>query len=181
MKRVATALGLIPIVVYVVIWAPDWLFGPSWPPLRFFPTANMIPSQPPMVLETQDGLAIPRVSLSSSGVGTCGLHWWLLALLASIAAMRDPDLAHSLPRAALFAFGVLYVFGCWRCATPLRELSPHWLMFALLVNWAGDAGAYYIGRAFGKHKLAPRVSPKKTIEGAAASIVFAVLIAGDTS
>jgi phosphatidate cytidylyltransferase len=51
-------------------------------------------------------------------------------------------------------------------------------MFALLVNWVGDAGAYYVGKAFGRHKMAPRVSPQKSWEGAAASLVTSVLIAG---
>src|SRR5262249_5916703 len=55
---------------------------------------------------------------------------------------------------------------------------PHWLMYALLLNWAGDAGAYYVGRRFGRHKMAPRVSPQKSWEGAAASLVTSMLLAG---
>jgi phosphatidate cytidylyltransferase len=47
-----------------------------------------------------------------------------------------------------------------------------------LLNWAGDIGAYYVGRTFGRHKLAPRVSPGKSWEGAVASVVFSVLIGG---
>jgi len=70
--------------------------------------------------------------------------------------------------------GVVYVFGCWKCARPLREISPHWLMYGLALNWIGDTGAYFIGRPFGKHKLAPRVSPKKSWEGAVASVIFSV-------
>ncbi len=50
----------------------------------------------------------------------------------------------------------------------------HWLMFGLMVNWIGDTGAYYVGRRFGRHKLAPVVSPKKTWEGAAASAFVGV-------
>ena len=53
------------------------------------------------------------------------------------------------PRVAAAA-GVVYIFGCWKCALPLREASPHWLMYGLMVNWAGDIGAYYVGRAFGR-------------------------------
>jgi phosphatidate cytidylyltransferase len=49
-------------------------------------------------------------------------------------------------------------------------------MYALIVSWVGDIGAYYVGRSFGRHKLAPRVSPKKSWEGAAASVVTATLI-----
>ena len=92
--------------------------------------------------------------------------------------MRADDLAKALPRAGLLLIGVVYVFGCWKCAIPLRQTNPHWLMYALLVNWAGDIGAYYIGRRFGRHKLAPRVSPKKSWEGAAASVATSVLVAG---
>jgi len=73
---------------------------------------------------------------------------------------------------------VVYIFGAWKCALGLHTVSPHWLMYALLVSWVGDIGAYYIGRSFGRHRLAERVSPKKSWEGAAASVVTAVLIAG---
>src|SRR5258708_15917143 len=90
--------------------------------------------------------------------------------------MRTADLEVSLPRAALLVIGVIYVFGAWRCAIPLRDLNRHWLMFGLLVNWAGDVGAYYVGRRFGKHKLAPRVSPKKTWEGSPASLTVSILL-----
>jgi phosphatidate cytidylyltransferase len=51
-------------------------------------------------------------------------------------------------------------------------------MYALLLNWTGDIGAYYIGRPFGRHKLAPVVSPQKSWEGAIASVIASVLVAG---
>ncbi|WP_102028249.1 phosphatidate cytidylyltransferase [Salirhabdus sp. Marseille-P4669] len=51
------------------------------------------------------------------------------------------------------------------------------LAFVLLVIWATDTGAYFIGRAFGKRKLWPHISPKKTIEGSIGGIVIAVIIA----
>jgi phosphatidate cytidylyltransferase len=47
-----------------------------------------------------------------------------------------------------------------------------------MLNWVGDSGAYFVGRKFGKHKMAPRVSPKKSWEGAVASVVTSVAIGG---
>jgi len=94
---------------------------------------------------------------------------WLLvvgiALILLALAMSGDDLAKSVPRAALLLAGIVYVFGCWKCAMPLRELNPHWLMYALLVNWVGDMGAYYVGRRWGRHKMAPRISPNKSWKG----------------
>jgi phosphatidate cytidylyltransferase len=49
-------------------------------------------------------------------------------------------------------------------------------MYGLLLNWVGDIGAYYIGRPFGKHKLAPRVSPKKSWEGSIASVFTSAVV-----
>ena len=71
--------------------------------------------------------------------------------------------------------GVAYIFGAWRTGLTLHQISRHWLMFGLMINWVGDTGAYYIGRRFGRHKLAPLVSPGKSWEGAAASLASGVL------
>ena len=61
---------------------------------------------------------------------------------------------------------------------PRSETGPDqagWFLFPMFVIWAGDTGAYFTGRAFGRHKLAPVVSPKKTWEGAAGGLVASVL------
>jgi phosphatidate cytidylyltransferase len=178
MKRILTALALIPFFVWVVVFAGPWPFLAALIGVAClcYYEYNDIASEygfgPPGWIGYGLGLV---VLLRDDGA-------WLVMVLAALAAfvlsMRDQDLSKSLPRAALLVAGVLYIFGCWKCALPLRERSPHWLMYGLLLNWVGDIGAYYVGRAFGKHKLAPVVSPKKTWEGAAASVVTAVVVAG---
>ncbi|MBZ5578267.1 MAG: phosphatidate cytidylyltransferase [Acidobacteriia bacterium] len=178
MKRVATALALIPIVVYVVLWANFWIF------------LAVLVAVACLCYREYDGIAAAYGYGAPGPAGyAAGLllfapipEPWLLvtvfALAALLLAMRAENLADSLPGAALRVLGILYVFGAWKCAIPLRDRSPHWLMFALLVNWAGDIGAYYVGRAFGRHKLAERISPKKTWEGAIGSLAVSALIAG---
>jgi phosphatidate cytidylyltransferase len=71
--------------------------------------------------------------------------------------------------------GAIYIGGAWVCAFYLRAVNPHWLLFAFLLCWAGDTAAYYIGKNFGRHKLAPVISPGKTWEGAIASVAGGVL------
>jgi phosphatidate cytidylyltransferase len=104
-------------------------------------------------------------------------------LLLTYVAFREAASGHLervLPISAAGFFGLIYV------AYPLsllpqiwaKENGPTLLIFLMLVVWTGDIAALYIGKAFGKRKLAPALSPNKTQEGAIASIVGSVLIAG---
>ena len=178
MKRILTAAALIPIVVYVVLWANFWVFFAVLAAVAF-----LCYREYDAIAEAY-GFGAPGPL--GYGAGLLLLVWrqetWLLilclALILMAAAMRRNDLAKTLPQSAVMLVGVVYIFGAWKCAMPLRELSPHWLMYGLLVNWAGDAGAYYVGRRWGRHKMAPRISPQKSWEGAVASVVASVLIAG---
>ena len=102
----------------------------------------------------------------------------MLPLASAFVLSRRAATSAHMPRVVVLVLGVFYVFGAWWCAIPLRAASPHWLMYALLVSWTGDIGAYYIGRSFGRHRLAPRISPGKSWEGAIASVATALLLAG---
>jgi phosphatidate cytidylyltransferase len=178
MKRILTAAALIPIVVYVVLWANFWVFFAVLVTVAFLcyrefdAVAEAYGFGPPGPLGYGAGLLL-LVSRQETWLLILGL-----ALILMAAAMRGEDLAKALPRAAVLLAGIVYIFGSWKCAMPLRELNPHWLMYGLLVNWAGDMGAYYVGRRWGRHKMAPRISPHKSWEGAVASVVASVLIAG---
>lgn len=72
--------------------------------------------------------------------------------------------------------GFMYIGGAWLCAFALRAVNPHWLLFAFLLCWAGDTAALYIGKNFGRHKLAPQISPGKTWEGSVGSVLGGVLV-----
>lgn len=97
--------------------------------------------------------------------------WWLIALLwvAFMPAVINPG------SAALA--GLLVLLPAWLALVRLHELNPQLLVFVLLLVVAADVGAYFAGRSFGKHKLAPRVSPGKTWEGVLGGLSAALLLA----
>jgi phosphatidate cytidylyltransferase len=68
--------------------------------------------------------------------------------------------------------GIVYIGWIGAYLLDLRNLPEGgwWFMLVMFCIWAGDSGAYSIGRAYGKHKMAPRLSPKKSLEGYAASV-----------
>jgi phosphatidate cytidylyltransferase len=109
-----------------------------------------------------------------------GVIWWLLAL----AWLGRYDFAsdHAThARVFKLAAGTLSVIPAW-CALAWIHggdglVGHRWLLVALALVWAADSGAYFVGRRFGKHKLAPRISPNKTIEGVFGGLVAGVAIA----
>jgi phosphatidate cytidylyltransferase len=87
---------------------------------------------------------------------------------------RTGDMATVWPRLGALAFGLLYVGLAIVSVYRLRVFGdaygsewarPTWLYVALIATWSNDTFAYFAGRAFGKHKLYEKVSPKKTWEG----------------
>jgi phosphatidate cytidylyltransferase len=178
MKRFLTAAALIPVAVYAVLWANFWVF------FAILAAVAVLCYREYNLIAADYGFGEPGFLGYITGVLL--LLWegdaWLLivaaAMVGLVLALRTDDLAKVLPRWALLVAGVVYIFGSWKCALPLREASPHWLMYGLIVSWTGDIGAYYVGKNFGRHKMAPHISPQKSWEGAAASVVSSVLISG---
>jgi phosphatidate cytidylyltransferase len=175
MKRVVTSLILIPVVLYIVILGHPWLaFGAvtlcamlcyreycgvaggygvtKLGPLGFAAGLG--------VLALSDGSAIFLTVVALAGISL---------------AMRSEELSEVLPKASAMLLGVVYIFGPWKCAILLRDISPYWLLFALAINWVGDISAYYVGKNLGMHKLARRISPGKSWEGAIASVVASIV------
>jgi phosphatidate cytidylyltransferase len=121
------------------------------------------------------GFLAGLVVLLVPGVGLGAIIAITIAALSL--ALRAKDLKGELARAGALLLGIGYVFGCWRCALELRQLNPYWLFVAIALNWAGDSAAMYAGKAFGRHKLAPVISPGKTWEGSIASVAGSVVFA----
>jgi phosphatidate cytidylyltransferase len=102
--------------------------------------------------------------------------WALIAAMVVVGLLALREVVQIGKNAFVSALGgAIYIGGAWFWAFRLRVLNPHWLLFAFLLCWAGDTAAYYVGKNFGRHKLAPKISPGKTWEGAVASVVGGVL------
>jgi phosphatidate cytidylyltransferase len=100
--------------------------------------------------------------------------WWLLALAWIVFAPRRVS-----PWAAAAA-GVLALVPSWLALVRLRLTFPdgaQWVLFALVLVWVADTGAFFFGRMFGRIHLAPTVSPGKTWEGVVGGVTVSMLVA----
>jgi phosphatidate cytidylyltransferase len=100
--------------------------------------------------------------------------------VAALSLWTKRPIVEALPAAGISASGLLLVAFPLTFAIRLHGRGsggPKFLLFALVITWAGDTAAYFAGRAFGKRPLAPVLSPKKTWEGTIAGILGALLVA----
>jgi len=175
MTRILTAVVLIPIFAYIILWAPSWAF------LAAVAIVAILCFREYSELTAQHEILKPGLFGYAAGVLLLfipekdGAFLVLVAILAMSLALRSRELPDALPAAATLLLGVVYVFGALRCCIYLRAIDRYWLLFALSLNWVGDIAALYVGRMIGRHKLAPRVSPGKSWEGAAASVGASVI------
>ncbi|MEY4641094.1 MAG: hypothetical protein RLZZ227_1088 [Pseudomonadota bacterium] len=174
-QRVITAVILLAIVFAVILWLPpggfhafvalciaigawEWsrLAGLQGVPARAAYTLVML------VLMYALLQAPPA---SSSLLLRAGAFWWLFALVFICLYPRITALWHRTAR--LLPLGFIVLLPGWIALVFLRSLEQYvfQILLLLLIVAAADIGAYFSGRAFGKHKLAPLVSPNKTVEG----------------
>ncbi len=178
MKRVLTALLLIPVVTVVVFCAPLWgvLCVMALAVLlclhEFYGIADLQQMHPFRLV----GYAAGVLLVVSTELPQPAFFVVLTAALMLLSLQRGRTLESSLTGVASTLLGVIYVGGPFALARDIHAASPHWLFLVLVLNWVGDAAAYYAGRAFGRHKLAPRISPNKTWEGTLASGAAAISV-----
>ena len=115
--------------------------------------------------------------LTSWGVAGVGAAVSAAALLWVV--LRPAEFRVGLLQAAWIVLGMAYMGGLLSFASSLRGLPEGRQLIYFLTGtiWAGDIGAFYIGSRFGQHPLAPRISPKKTVEGALGGMTVTMVVA----
>lgn len=190
LQRILTALILIPLALVIILLPPTWLFalivaavflGAQWEWTRLCglqaPLARAV--MPALTLIVMALLwwqrATPHVWLA---VLVAGLTWWIATLwwLRVYTFAASPSREHGRLKLVV---SLLVLVPAWVAVTRLHDTSdgPWWTLLALCIVWAADIGAYFSGRAFGKRKLAPRISPGKTRAGAWGALIAGMIVA----
>ncbi|MGH9616387.1 MAG: phosphatidate cytidylyltransferase [Acidobacteriaceae bacterium] len=181
MKRILTAVILIPLVLALILWGPLWsLMLAGWIIAElalheYLALADASGARAPRWLVLVFCALLFAVAFWQSAFLLPAMGIFALALLG-ICSLRSP-LERILPDAAAGLFGLIYV------ALPLafaplltiQETGKSLLLFLLVAVWAGDIVALYVGRSVGRHSMAPKLSPKKTWEGAVGSVAGSIL------
>jgi phosphatidate cytidylyltransferase len=188
MKRIITALILIPVVLVLVFLGPrwQWLFTlgvagvaalAAW---EYLGLAESTGAHPPRIAVLTAILAL--FAGYFEWPGQAGAIFGILALALLVYCTFSRPVKQLMADASASIFCLLYT-GFTLIALPaLRENpegnGPSLLAFLLCAVWAGDSAALYVGRAWGRHKMAPTLSPNKTWEGALGSVAGSLFSTG---
>ncbi|MBY0249229.1 MAG: phosphatidate cytidylyltransferase [Nitrospiraceae bacterium] len=181
LRRVYTAALLIPGVYIIIRYLPPWcltLLLMAGGFLALMELYRICFQSRPNHLLVGAGLIISSLVLARQHMPFDLMEILALTALALPAAMllSPGPFERRLKDLAITAFGVLYVGFTLSTIVSTRALPAGelFVLFVAIVTWAADTGAYYAGTLWGKHLLAPSVSPKKTIEGVGGGLILAV-------
>jgi phosphatidate cytidylyltransferase len=177
-KRVISAVVVAPALLWLLYGAPGWGFSvfvlavgglAHWEFARMFRQAG---EESRVWFGTVAGVAVTASFLSPQAMPIVFAVVVMLILAAPLARQQAPAWAAT----ALTVLGICYVNWLLGHALWLRALPQgvDWIVLLLAVTWSGEAAAYAVGSLVGRHKLAPVVSPAKTMEGALAQVVVSV-------
>jgi phosphatidate cytidylyltransferase len=194
LKRVATAVVLIPIVLVLVLRAPVPVLAivaavvallTIHELLKLTEAYGVRPFRKPtyvfvalffVLLVIQPGEK--PLTQTALFIYTVGFACAIAPFVFGVIAMRTLDLRAAYPAAAASTFAFAYVALPLGCLIQLRQQpeGAFLVLYLLLLVWAGDIFAYFVGRSLGRHLMSPRISPKKTWEGALASLIASLAI-----
>ena len=195
LKRIATAVLLIPIVVLMVLHAPVPVLAVVTAIVAVLTASEFLKltehyNVVPYYKASYVAIIVPFVLLALDAgqekpLLSTGIFLYSAAFLACLVpfafltfACRRQDLSSGYPAAAASSFAFAYVAMPLAFLVQLRQQPSGaiYIIYLLLVVWAGDIFAYFVGKTLGRNLMAPRISPKKTWEGAIASVAAGVLI-----
>lgn len=200
--RVLTAAILIPLVVAAIWWGPNWLiavvcgFCAIAGILEFLSIGARLGAQGYRLwtclaaagIVAQQWYASRLASISQLGqlldrsprIGLEIVLFGFVLGVAGISLASRRSLVEVLPSISISAAALLFVVLPFSAVVRLQGvdvLGPELLLFTVVLVWAGDTAAYFVGRGIGRWKMTPQISPNKTWEGAAANILGALLVA----
>jgi len=196
-KRIATAVVLIPLVLLLVLRAPLYALALVSGAIAVLAIAEFLKlaaryGVQPLGPATYAFVALfflfvivvstnrtPLLESTAILFGTAlGAALAPFVFLTVAIMMKRADLASGYPAAAASSFAFVYIAIPMALLVAMRQQpgGAIWTIFMLLVVWAGDIFAYFVGKTLGRRRMSPRISPNKTWEGAAASIVASMIV-----
>lgn len=186
MKRALTAIVLIPLVFFLDFLGPHW----QWVFALVTALVAVLAGWEYLSLAQQKGSRPSRLAvvIAIAALFAANFQWpdqtalivGSLSLGLLLVCTFSSPIERVLPDASNAVFCLLYT-GFTLLSLPAlhaQNNGPSLVVFLLCAVWAGDTAALYIGRPFGRHKLAPTLSPNKTWEGSVASMAGSLLAAG---
>lgn len=183
--RVVTVVPLVPIIIWMMF------AGPAWAWHTFILTAVAIAGYELMAMKVPSSRGLRTWGSASSvlfaytiifGNSAAAMYGVLLVIIVGAMAwslLQEDPLHNASVRVGWLLGTPVYVGGSLSAVALVRDFPPTgaWVLLAMALAWGSDTSAYFVGRKYGKTKLAPRISPKKTLEGAAGGLAASVLCA----
>lgn len=184
-KRILTAAVLVALALAVLLWLPWWVsvggltllaLAGAWEWSAFLLTPSRAHRIAYVLLVAALLWLAGRFCAAPEArdlVLGAAVVWWLAALLWIVFAPRRVS------SWSAAAAGVMALVPSWLALVRLRTApdGPEWVLFALVLVWVADIGAFFFGRRFGRVRLAPEVSPGKTWEGVLGGMAVSALVA----
>ena len=189
-QRVLTALVLAPLVLWAIVALPPTAFNVLWGLIivlaawewgRLGGLTGLLPVFYAALIGVLMAVLfrLPEAARWQGGVLLLAGLWWLGILLGLLRFRRHP-VPRGVNRSSALISGLPVLLGAYFAVILLRHTPglgyPYIILLVLLV-WGADTAAYFTGRALGRHKLLPNVSPGKTREGVYGALVASVVIA----